>query len=506
MNKTQTLTTPETLTNAQQSTNTHTIDTVALSDITIVPTPEEMLIDHKAPVNKLAIPFAIYQRNLAEARPQSIRWLWERRLPLAGLCLLDGDHGCGKSLLALQIAACVSSGAPLPDGSPTTQGGVVIVSAHTDATTTQLQLLTALQADLSRIEILSYIHDPETSSHPSGYRPFSLPKDLPRLFDAVERVNANIIIFDSFIDLLSHESRWTDQRLGHFLADLNQHLIERNIACLLIRNCPAKGGHARPSVLERSERFLTNAATRLLLAPHPMQPDQFLLSHAKSTHTALTPTLILQIQPLPDNPDLPHVTVQGFHSLKAKDLIENRPDTLHRRLLSQHLLSLIAAATNPIHVSTLYARSHNSSPFQIQRSLRDLLNMGQIERSARGFYTLAPANPTFPSNTTAATTPTPQSEEQRRAQAFLADMKALAQATGTTTTPNTLPESKLNTTATTTLTTEPARSLNTTATITHTTEPARSLNPSAATTPAQRDWTEACREGENPTLSALSMV
>ncbi len=506
MNQTQTPTAPENLTNTQQLTNTHLIDTFVLSNTSIAPAPEETRIDHKASVNKLAIPFAIYENNLAKARLQSVRWLWEKRLPLAGITLLDGDHGCGKSLLALQIAASVSSGTPMPDGTPTIQGGVVIITPATDATTTQLPLLTAMRADLSRIEILSYIQDPENSSHPSGYRPFSLPEDLPRLFESIERINARLIIFDPFIDLLSDAHRWTDQRIGRLLADLNQYLIEHNIACLLIRNCPAKGGHARPSVRERSERFLTHAVSRLLLANHPMQPDQFLLSHVTNIHAALTPTLILQIQPLPDNPDLPHITIQGFHSLKAKDFIENRPDTLHRRLLSQHLLSLIADVTDPIHVSTLYTLSPHSGAFQIQRSLRDLLNMGQIERPARGFYTLAPANPTFPFNTAAATTPTPQSEDERKAQAFLADMKALAQATKATTTPNTLPESTLNTTAAITFTTELARSLDPTAAITFTTEPARSLDPTATTTPSQRDRTEARREGESPFLSALGMV
>src|SRR5205814_2087186 len=105
-------------------------------------------------------PFTIYQNNLTKAPLQSVRWLWEKRLPLAGITLLDGDHGCGKSLLALQIAAHVSSGTLMPDGTLTTQGGVVIVTPHTDATTTQLQHLTSLGADLSRVEILSFIQEP----------------------------------------------------------------------------------------------------------------------------------------------------------------------------------------------------------------------------------------------------------------------------------------------------------------------------------------------------------
>src|SRR5262249_30420367 len=170
------------------------------------------------------------------------------------------------------------------------------------------QLLTALGADLSRIEILSFIQEPEKSSHPSGYRRFSLPQDFSRLFEAVKRVNARLIVLDPFISLLSRDNRWTNERLGYLLADLNQYLIEHNVACLVSRNCYAKGGHARPSAIERSDHFATIAVSHLLLAPDPMQPDHLLLSHARNRHAALTPTLIIQIQPRPDNPDLPHVT------------------------------------------------------------------------------------------------------------------------------------------------------------------------------------------------------
>jgi AAA domain len=373
--------------------------------------PHAGLHEHKTSADLFTSPSPLSQLNLAQASSQPVRWLWQERLPLSGITLLDGDHSCQKSLLALQLAAHISSGTLLPDGTPSLQGGVVIITPHRDAATTQLQLLSAWGADLSRVEVLSYVHDPENSSHPSGYRPFSLPEDLSRLLEAVDRVKANLIILDPFIDLLSDARRWTDQRLGSLLADLNQHLIERGIACLIVRNCGAKGSLSRPSALERSQRFQRIAASRLLMARDPMQPDHLLLSHVDGHHTplALAPTLRLRVLPDSLHPDLAHIISLGTHSLTASDLLTHRPDALHRRLLSDHLLALITATTNPIHVSALYARSPHSSPFQIQRSLKDLLNMGQIEHPARGFYSPAPPNPVFTTNSTAATTP----EEQK---------------------------------------------------------------------------------------------
>src|SRR5262249_31600343 len=135
--------------------------------------------------NQLAAPFSTYTHAASSPQPQPQEWLWQDRIPLSGITLLDGDHGCGKSLLALQIAACVSSGSPMPDGSPSFQGGVVIITPTTGASSTQLQHLTSLGADLTRIRFLSFIQDQTTESHTSGYHPFTCPNDLVTLFDAI---------------------------------------------------------------------------------------------------------------------------------------------------------------------------------------------------------------------------------------------------------------------------------------------------------------------------------
>jgi AAA domain len=477
-----------------------------------------------------AIPFSVYESHLVTTAARFLDWLWQDRLPASAITLLDGDHGTGKSLLALTIATHISNGNPMPDGTTHMNGGVVIVTPSVNATSTQIPLLSALGANLDRIEILSYVHDPENTSHPSGYRPFSLPEDLPRLFEAASRVNARLIIFDPFINLLSQNNRWTDQRLHHLLADLNQSLIERNLSCLLIRNCPAKGGHARPSVLERSERFLTHAASRLLLAPHPMQPDLLLLAHARGPRFDLAPTLILQIQKHPYAPSISSMTVQDSLPLPARDLLAHRPDSLHHRMLAQDLLKLIKASTDPTHVSTLYTKSPHSSPFQVQRALRDLLNTCQIDRPARGFYSPPSPNPAFGNLSTSTTLDRKKAflhaiingieDETRREAAEAEALQAIAQyddlATGyasvlrrfmrgelptkepepssppektslfpgtLATTPVPEPVHQLNSSAATTLTPEPAHQLNSFAATTPIPEPAHQLNSFAATTP-----------------------
>jgi transcriptional regulator with AAA-type ATPase domain len=51
---------------------------------------------------------------LSEIETQQLTWLWENRIPQGKITLLEGDPGMGKSLLALDIAAHVSTGRPMP--------------------------------------------------------------------------------------------------------------------------------------------------------------------------------------------------------------------------------------------------------------------------------------------------------------------------------------------------------------------------------------------------------
>ncbi len=40
---------------------------------------------------------------------KEVAWLWQGRIPLGAITLLDGDPGLGKSLLTLDLAARVTS-------------------------------------------------------------------------------------------------------------------------------------------------------------------------------------------------------------------------------------------------------------------------------------------------------------------------------------------------------------------------------------------------------------
>jgi hypothetical protein len=69
-------------------------------------------------------------RLLSEVEPEQVEWLWPRRVPKGKITVLDGDPDNGKSVLTTDLAARVTAGLNLPDGTPTEAAGAVIVSAE----------------------------------------------------------------------------------------------------------------------------------------------------------------------------------------------------------------------------------------------------------------------------------------------------------------------------------------------------------------------------------------
>jgi aryl-alcohol dehydrogenase-like predicted oxidoreductase len=128
---------------------------------------------------------------------QPVAWLWQDYLPLGALTLLEGEPGSGTSLLALHIAACVTSGRALPGGSPSTQGTVILVAGQDHPGYTIAPRFLAAGGDPARVLLLTTVEQVDSDKVTIEDRPFSLARDLHFLEEAVTRTNAALVILDS---------------------------------------------------------------------------------------------------------------------------------------------------------------------------------------------------------------------------------------------------------------------------------------------------------------------
>lgn len=145
-------------------------------------------------------------RRLSDVSPEAVRWLWRGYIPLGGLTLLDGRPGQGKSTIALELAARVSTGAAMPDGTPGLVGGVVYLSREDDPATTLRPRAEAAGADLARIAILDgrATETAEAGQVSRGATEAVTLGDVDILREAVRTVGALLIVIDPVQSYLGH--------------------------------------------------------------------------------------------------------------------------------------------------------------------------------------------------------------------------------------------------------------------------------------------------------------
>ena len=117
--------------------------------------------------------------NLSTVEPESVRWLWQGYIPLGKVTVLDGDPGLGKSLLTLDLAARVTTGRDMPDGTPGVCGAVVVLSAEDDLADTIRPRLDAAGAIVAQVTALEAVGDVDTETGEVHERPVYLPQDIP---------------------------------------------------------------------------------------------------------------------------------------------------------------------------------------------------------------------------------------------------------------------------------------------------------------------------------------
>jgi putative DNA primase/helicase len=137
-----------------------------------------------APSNHSATPRAAQWEpvllRMSEVTPQTIQWLWPRRIPIGAITLIVGAPGVGKSLWLCDLAARVSRGGYWPDltfsepseyARSAPNGSVILVSAEDDPRSTLPRRLKAAKADLSKVHVLQSVRAATAEKTQPGNEP-----------------------------------------------------------------------------------------------------------------------------------------------------------------------------------------------------------------------------------------------------------------------------------------------------------------------------------------------
>jgi hypothetical protein len=219
---------------------------------------------------------------MSDVEPEEIRWLWPPYIPAGKLTMLEGDPGLGKTFLALNLAAAVSQGYPLPSfedgtfGKPRQPQDVLYLTGEDGLGDTLLPRLSSAGANLLRVSVL------DGAVTPDGKRTSISLADVEILEEALKLVRPGLVIVDPIQAYLGGADMNKAHEVRPVMRELGRLAGQAGCAIIAIR-------HLRKSQSDRAVyRGLGSidlaAAVRsiLLVAEDRDKPSRRIVAHSKS--------------------------------------------------------------------------------------------------------------------------------------------------------------------------------------------------------------------------------
>jgi hypothetical protein len=254
----------------------------------------------------------MFLRPLSELRSSEVSWLWPGRLALGKLAMLDGDPGLGKSLLALDLCARLSTGRPMPDGSPGPEVcNCLVLNAEDSEQDTIRPRLVALGADLECIFVLRPQEDPAEL--------LRLPTHTAMLEEALAQTRARLVVLDPIVAFLDRSvCCQSDQSVRTALQPLR--VVAEKFLCVvgMVRHLNKQTGGRSLYRGGGSIGFQGACRSSWLVGADPTQPGRRVLAQVKNSLGPPQPSLAFTLEGEPGT--APRLTWLGSSPLTADEL------------------------------------------------------------------------------------------------------------------------------------------------------------------------------------------
>jgi hypothetical protein len=212
---------------------------------------------------------------------EPVSWLWDGYLPQGKLTLLAGAGGTGKSTLAFNIAATITTAGAWPDGTRcTTPGNVLIWSSEDDPADTIKPRLMAVGADANRYGIIAGVVDENGQKDA-----FDAARDMDSLREAVAKIGGvSLLIIDPIVTAVQGDLNMAnDVRRG--LQPVVDFAAECNCAVIGITHFSksSQGKNSAERVIG-SQAFAA-LARMVLVAAKEEESDRRVFTRAKSNNS-----------------------------------------------------------------------------------------------------------------------------------------------------------------------------------------------------------------------------
>lgn len=230
--------------------------------------------------------------KLSTVVAEPVSWLWKGRVPLGKFTLLSGDPGLGKSQITLDIAARVTTGRSMPDGTPgpSTPAPVVLVVGEDGLADTVRPRIEAAGGNSELVHVVNVAT--EADGHE---RSVSIPGDLERIKNHIVDVGAPLVVVDPLNAFLGGKvDVYRDHDVRLALGPLAQIAEETSTAVLCVGHLNKGDGAAmyRPG---GSIGIIAQARVAMLCARDPDNAEAVVMAVVKSNIHRPAPSLSFRV-------------------------------------------------------------------------------------------------------------------------------------------------------------------------------------------------------------------
>lgn len=222
----------------------------------------------------------------SDITPEPVTWLWDGRVAIGTTTMVAGNPGLGKSQFCCHMAASVTTGGTMPDGSRVPMGDVLYLTAEDHFANTVVPRLMAAGADLSRVHFIDCVRlagqDGQTRE-----RGFDLVRDVPALDARLYlQTDVRLVIIDPVTAYLGSTDSHRTSDVRGVLRPLERVAQAHHVAVVLISHLNKGGGAEAMTRVTGSLAFVAAARSAFLVVRDPQDEDRRLLLCVKQNLAA----------------------------------------------------------------------------------------------------------------------------------------------------------------------------------------------------------------------------
>jgi putative DNA primase/helicase len=216
--------------------------------------------------------------RLSDVEEQEISWFWQPYIAYGKIILLDGDPECGKTYLALTIAAAITTGAALPDyGVPSQKrepANVLFMTGEDALADTIRPRFRKVSGDPEKFFVIQGLVRQEEGK--DLHTSITL-QDIPQLEQAMKEYKPKLLIVDPFSAFLgANADLHRDNEMRPILERLAKLADKYKCAVILIRHLNKTNAQAQYRGM--GSIAISASARSILLAAKDPRPDEEVLN------------------------------------------------------------------------------------------------------------------------------------------------------------------------------------------------------------------------------------